>query len=79
MANGSRKGAVIGRIVTQAKHGKSAPRRRNPLTGYMKPGLLVTQDDHSWRSFALLGWPRGFSPTDAPPERNEWTPHHRLW
>lgn len=68
MSNGIRKGATI-----VAKHGKSAPRRRNPLSGYMKPGLQLVRDDHDWRSHALLGWPRGFSLEDAPPDRNEWT------
>lgn len=28
---------------------------------------------------ALLRWGRGFSPEDAPPERNEWTRGHGLW
>ena len=74
MSNGIRKfGATI-----VAKHGKSAPRRRNPLTGYLKPGLLAVQDDHGWRSHTLLGWPRGFEPGDAPPDCNEWTPAMRL-
>jgi hypothetical protein len=45
----------VAKAIIVARHGKSAPRRRNPLTGYLKPGLLVTQDDHGWRSFALLG------------------------
>lgn len=62
-----------------AKYGKSAPRRRSPLTGYMKSSLQRSLDDHTWRSHALLSWLRGFSIEDAPPDRNEWTPGHRLW
>jgi hypothetical protein len=54
------------------KHGKSAPRRAAAGAG-MRNSLELKCEDHTWRSRALVHWPRGFLAADAPPNRNEWT------
>lgn len=55
------------------KQPRKPPKRetwaRNKAAGKpVVPALLLRNDDHSWRSRALVHWPRGIAPEDAPPQ-----------
>lgn len=69
MSTPTRKIVIRGRPATKGDNGNAAymERRRREAA------------HHRFMCGLLTRWGRGFSIEDAPPDRNEWTPHRRLW
>lgn len=66
----------VRKIVIQGRRGRKPQLDGNAV--YMK----LRRAEEAKRRFMcalLIRWGRGFSMEDAPSERNEWTPHRRLW